>query len=152
MEETIYQDEETRIRFFKLVERLDKKMMMRGQLVKFVQWLYDHYYFRNISVYDFLDCISYGDICLPLCRYNKIAVGIDIYPPTNYVKIGLDPGICFDKVSKCSVTVKLPLSKREDEQLYRFLEKIENRKSDFSRTWFRMANSCYYGEFAKFGE
>ena len=146
---TIYNTEELNNKFFELVENADNRTKSNGQLVKFFEWLYSNDFLRNLTKDDYEYMIEENELSLPILRNHKMAIGIDIWD--NYSRIGFDPSDCFDKISKCSIVTRFPLSKREEERFYSLLNKIMDKKSSTSKTWFKAASRCWYGDFCNFG-
>lgn len=146
---TVYNDEELYIKMFSLVVKEDDKSKANFQFVKFYNWLYDHDFLRNLTQfdYDFMNEENY--LSLPILRNHKIGIGIDLWE--NYCRIGIDPSDCFNKTKQCSIVARFPLSKREEKMFYNTLDKILDKKSKYSKDWFRQANKSWYGSFATFG-
>lgn len=149
---TVYNTESLANRLFELAARDDDKSKADGQLLQFIQWLYDNDFLRNLTQFDY-ECLMDDDfdyLSLPILRNHKIAIGIDIWD--DFCRIGIDPSECFNKTSQCSIVARFPLSKREEKRFYNTLEKLLDKKTDYSKDWFRQASQSWYGSFAKFGE
>ena len=124
---------------------------MKGQLNNFFIWLYENNFLKNLEEKDFKYIIENNDLCLPLLKQNKITIGMNIIENTNFVRIGIDPSDCFNKISSCSIIVKLPLSKRDEKQFYTILEKLIENKSKYSKDWRKIASESWCGEFLTMG-
>ena len=147
---TIYNNEEMYNKFFSLVAATDSKTKSNGQFTKFFYWLYENNFLHNISKEDYEYAIEENELYLPSIVYNKIKIGINIW--NTYHCIGIDPLNCFDKTSKCSILVRFPLSKREENRFYRLLAQLTNEKNSMRRNWLRNASTYYYGSYATFGD
>lgn len=149
---TVYNTESLSNRLFELAAKADDKSKADGQLLQFLQWLYDNDFLRNLTQFDY-ECLMDEDfdyLSLPILRNHKIAIGIDIWD--GFCRIGIDPSECFNKTNQCSIIARFPLSKREEKRFYNTLEKLLDKKTDYSKDWFRQASKSWYGSFAKFGE
>lgn len=147
---TVYNNDELYTKMITLVIEEDDKAKAKGQLLKFYKWLYNHDFLRNLTKfdYDFINEENY--LSLSIIRNHKIGIGIDVWD--NYCRIGIDPSECFDKISRCSIVARFPLSRREERRFYNTLDKILDKRSEYSKDWFRQASTSWYGSFAKFGD
>ena len=127
-------NEEEYNRFFKFVDNLDN--IKDKQLTKFLKWCFDNGFFENISDDDL--------------KNNGITIGIDFYGKSETALIGIDPSKCFNKIKTSSILINLPLSKREEKQMYKYLDKLLDKKNELSIDWRRYAKEYWYGEYRNF--
>ncbi len=139
-------NEEEYIRFFKFINNLDN--IKDKQLTKFLKWCFDNGFFENISDDDIDDFYEYE--YMRLLKNNGITIGIDFYGKSETALIGIDPSNCFDKIRTSSILINLPLSKREEKQMYKYLDKLLDKKSDLSIDWRRYAKEYWYGKYRNF--
>lgn len=136
----IYSDENVKKKYMATVEEADH---YDGQLITFVNWLYDNGFYNNTLDEE----IERGFCANHYTQNGKITIGID--PRETKCVIGLDPLVCFDKISKCSIIIELPLSKRKEEVMYTFLNTLLNNKTVFRR-WRKEARTSWYGKYLHF--
>lgn len=101
---TVYNNDELYTKMFALVLKEDEKANVNGQLLKFYEWLYDNDFLRNLTKFDYNFINEENYFSLPILRNNKIGIGIDVWD--NYCRIGIDPSECFDKISRCSLSLQ----------------------------------------------
>lgn len=136
----IYTDEEFKNKYMATVAEADH---YNGQLTTFVKWLYDDGFYNNTDDNNIAD--GFSSTCF--VQNGKMSIGID--PREDKCVIGLDPSFCYDKLSKCSIIVELPLSKRKEEAFYNFLNLLMNNKHAY-REWSKIAPTSWCGSYLHF--
>lgn len=148
MRNKLYDEIENK-RFFDFVSKKDKTP--KKEITKFLKWCFDNNMMEYISDSDIDFCYQNDCISLPLLKRNHICIGMNIPYVGNSAIIGIDPSKCFDKVSKCSIIAKFPItSKREEEHFYKLLASLFDKTSKSTRTWFKAASICFCGNYALF--
>lgn len=136
----IYTDEEFKNKYMETVAEADH---YDGQLTTFVNWLYDNGFYNNTLDEE----IEIGFCANHYTQNGKITIGID--PRETKCVIGVDPLFCFDKISKCSTIIELPLSKRSEKAMYTFLNALLNNKAVYRR-WQKDARTSWCGSLLHF--
>lgn len=136
----IYTDEEFKNKYMATVAEADH---YNGQLTTFVNWLYDNGFYNNTDDNNIADGFS----STRFVQNGKISIGID--NREDKCVIGLDPSFCYDKLSKCSIIVELPLSKRKEEAFYNLLNLLMNNKHAY-REWSKVAPTSWCGNYFHF--
>ena len=148
MRNKLYDEIENK-RFFDFISKKDKTL--KKEITKFLKWCFDNNMMEYISDSNIDFCYQYDCISLPLLKRNHICIGINIPDTGDSAIIGIDPSECFDKVSKCSIIAKLPItSKREEEHFYKFLTNLFDKTNKSTRNWFKEASACFCGSYALF--
>ena len=142
--------------FFKVVDELD--FTPKKQIVRFLKWCFDNRFFDNFTPQDleyfYESAAKDKTLDIPFMTNNGISICVEYWtdPGTKrpyYCRGAIDPAYCFDKASKCSILMKMPItSQREEEHFYKVLNRIMDKKTEFSKRWFKEASTtwCGYGE------
>lgn len=131
-------------RFFNTVEKHDNTP--RKQYTKFLKWCFDNGFFNNISDENIDNYYIYE--YLPLLKNNGIYIGT--YILKDKATVGIDPSKCFNKISQCSIIINFPVSKREEQRIYKLLEILINDKNKQTKAWKKEAKEYWYGSYATF--
>ena len=131
-------------RFFNQIERND--FTESKQITAFVKWCFEHGFLDNLTRDDLEQFYEYPDkIYLPFFKNHRITIVVDYWD--NYCRLYIDPTSCFDKPSKCSIVMKLPMTKRDEKAFYKLLDSILDTKSHISKEWFKNAAESFYGSY-----
>lgn len=136
----IYRDEDVKKKYMATVEEADH---YDGQLITFVNWLYDNGFYKDVDDNNIADGFS----STRFVQNGKISIGIDTRE--DKCVIGLDPSFCYDKFSKCSIIVELPLSKRKEEAFYNLINLLMVNKHAY-REWSKNAPTSWCGNYLHF--
>lgn len=133
--------------FFATAE--EKDFTKDKQLTALMKWCFDNGFLDNLTEDEINDFLDKDNACLfdlPLLKQHGITIGVDVFD--TYARVGIDPTEVFDKISKCSIVVRMPFtSKREQARFYKLLGTLLDRKSSVSKDWHKLAGGMWYGAY-----
>lgn len=137
-------DKKYKDKFFTKIRRED--FTMDNHIYNFIKWCYIHDFLDNLPEKDIKWFLENPGINLPLFENYHITIGIEVWDGRD-AYIGIDPSSCFNKLSQCSILVRLPFtSYRAEDEFYSLLEKIFNNDPHI-RNWYRDADTMFCGEY-----
>lgn len=86
---------------------------------------------------------------LPFKLFNK-DVCIGFINKKDSLTLGIDPKKVFNKSIDCSILIEFPLTKRQFNQIEKYLILIFNKKTEESKDWFKNASTYYGGKWQRF--
>ena len=108
------------------------------QTVNFLDYLYNVGFMRDME-----------ELHAPMFEteftHNKIKVAM--MKQDEYIIFGIDPTKCFDKLTRSSIILKFPMSKREYHRALKIIFNIMDEKSDLHKRWIKEAPTSWYGAF-----
>lgn len=146
MKNRLFLDKTEYTRFFNTIILRDNTR--NKQYTKLIKWCFDNGFFHNLTDED-IDNYYIWD-CLPVLKNNGMCIGS--YELKDGILVGIDPSKCFDKTSRSSILVKLPLTKRDETRFYNLLNTLLDSKQKQTKAWKREAPALWYGEYIKLGD
>lgn len=103
---------------------------------------------QTINFLDYLHNVGFiNDIDEYESRFTHNGIRVAMRKESDYILFGIDPAKCFDKLTRSSIILKFPMSKREYHRAFKVIFEIMNKKSDLHKRWMKEAPTSWYGEF-----
>ena len=113
------------------------------QTINFLDYLHNIGFMNDLSNEDMEDL--HTPMFYTKFAHNKIKVAM--MKQDGHILFGIDPTKCFDKLTRSSIILKFPMSKREYHRAFKVIFDIMNEKSDLHKQWIKEAPTSWYGAF-----